>query len=124
MSSKGQGLSLNTIIIAAIVLVVLLILVGMTTGYFGNKWKPAFGRLTETSCRGQDGEEKTACATTEKEVYAAETSEGKKCCAKKSCEELGGNCCGPGSGGYRKIENNYWSCKGNKQQGENCCLPA
>ncbi|MBI2145705.1 hypothetical protein HYU18_05315, partial [Candidatus Woesearchaeota archaeon] len=50
MSSKGQGLSLSTIVIAVIVLIVLVILVMITTGYFGNVFGPTFGELSKTSC--------------------------------------------------------------------------
>lgn len=117
MPSKAQGLSLNTIVIAAIVLIVLLLLVGMVTGYFGNKWKPAFGRLTETSCKGQGGEEKAICAGTEKEIFAAETAEGKKCCAEKSCEERGGICC---TGGTIEKSNDP-GCKAKNPAAPNCC---
>ena len=92
-SSKAQGLSLNTIIIAAIVLVVLLILVGMTTGYFG-KWGLKFGKISDTSCKGQGGEEKPSCdEISEKEIFA-ESAQGQKCCAKKACTEIQGAYCG------------------------------
>ena len=55
MPSKAQGLSLNAIVIAAIVLVVLLVLVGMTTGYFGN-WRGKFKLASATSCSEAGGE--------------------------------------------------------------------
>lgn len=118
ISSKAQGLSLNTIVIAAIVLIVLLLLVGLLTGYFGKQWKPAFGKLSDTSCKGQGGEEKAECGSNEREVYAAEAGPGKKCCAKKTCEEQNGHCCGTQSSDNSKIPEGAWSCSGN---GGACC---
>ncbi len=120
MPSKAQGLSLNTIIIAAIVLIVLLILVGLTTGYFSNKWKPAFGRLTETSCKGGGGTvvaESGYCPSLYKEKTGIfdDVNENQKCCVPWSCEEMYGRCetrCGEG---YSE-EPNY-PCDGNKK----CC---
>lgn len=91
MPSKAQGLSLNTIVIAAIVLIVLLILVGMTTGYFG-KWGGSFGKLSDTSCKGQGGTPKPSCdSAIEKESFG-ETEQNMKCCVKKTCPEADGKC--------------------------------
>jgi len=78
-SKKGQGLSLSTIVIAALVLVVLVILVMLTTGYFG-KWMPSFHTLSNTSCKGTVVDEKADCGPDERENYAAEVTQGKKCC--------------------------------------------
>ncbi len=119
MSSKGQGLSLSTIVIAVIVLVVLIILVMMLTGYFGNRFRPAFGAVSDTSCNGRVIPDAEECnPSTEKSSYAAEVPSGSKCCAKKTCEERGGRCCGTGSG---TIDRNYWSCKDVNGAGPNCC---
>ena len=92
MSSKAQGLSLNTIVIAAIVLVVLLILVGLTTGYF-SKWRTNFGKVSDTSCKGSVVDESAACSTGEKEYFAADVPAGKKCCMNVGCDNLKGTCC-------------------------------
>jgi len=47
MSRKGQGLSLNTIIIAVLVLVILVVLVLIFTGYT-KKWTGDFGTASAT----------------------------------------------------------------------------
>ena len=116
MSRKAQGLSLNAIIIAVIVLVVLIIILGITTGYFG-RWVPKFSNISDTSCKGQGGEEKVSCnPTAEREIYSAQVSSGKTCCAKKTCEDLNGHCCGSGS--FPVIDGGAWSCSG---RGGSCC---
>jgi len=56
MSKKGQGLSLNTVIIAIIVLVVLVVLVMIFTGYFGKIFTP-----TVANCETAGGECATEC---------------------------------------------------------------
>ena len=50
LTKKGQGLSLNTIIIAIIVLIVLVVLVMIFTGYFGKIFTP-----TVQNCATQGG---------------------------------------------------------------------
>lgn len=92
MSRKAQGLSLNTIIIAAIVLIVLLVLVGLLTGYFGNKWKPGFDTLVSTNCKGQTVDESAGCASGYRQDYGAQVAAGKVCCiptssVSSSCKE-------------------------------------
>lgn len=109
MSSKAQGLSLSTIIIAALVLIVLVILVMTTTGFFGNRFNPGFERISDTSCNGRVVDTNAACEASERENYAADVPSGKKCCAKRSCEDLGGHCC---STGLNTISGGAWSCKG------------
>ena len=117
MSRKAQGLSLNAIVIALIVLVVLIILIGLTTGYFSN-WREKFGRVSDTSCKGQGGEEKVSCdPTAEREIYSAQVSSGKTCCAQKSCEAMGGSCCTGGT----IIRNNDPGCKAVNSFAPNCC---
>ena len=92
MSRKAQGLSLNAIVIALIVLVVLIILIGLTTGYFSN-WREKFGRVSDTSCKGQGGQEKASCdPAIEQEILHAQVANGMMCCAQKSCEGMGGQC--------------------------------
>ncbi len=87
MSSKGQGLSLNTVIIAALVLVVLLILLGITTGYFG-KWTDDFKKLSETSCAGNGGKvvsESEVCNSPYKDSISVaydDVNPDQKCCLK------------------------------------------
>ena len=95
MSRKAQGLSLNTIIIAAVVLIVLIILVGMTTGYF-KKWTPSFTKVSDT-CQGNDGkviEKDVACPAGFKESSTtyADVMEDKKCCTATGCAGFGGRC--------------------------------
>ncbi len=119
MSSKAQGLSLNAVIIAVLVLIVLLVIVGITTGYF-KKWGLQFKAATETSCTGSGGRvvEKTAgCSSSEKEGsrFYEDVKEGKMCCLRETCEELGGHCC---SGGFPLKQEGAWSCK---EKGGNCC---
>ncbi len=80
MSRKAQGLSLNTIIIAAIVLIVLLVLVGLLTGFFGKKFGPDFGKISDTSCKGQTVDEAAGCASGYRQDYAAQVAAGKMCC--------------------------------------------
>ncbi|MBI3037158.1 hypothetical protein HYY73_05430 [Candidatus Woesearchaeota archaeon] len=86
MPSKAQGLSLNTIVIAAIVLIVLLLLVGVTTGYFG-KWGPKFGSVTATSCSEKGGTPTTGDCLLGKAQEASgfyeDVKEGQKCCLKQ-----------------------------------------
>lgn len=118
MPSKAQGLSLNTIIIAAIVLIVLLILVGMTTGYF-SKWKVNFFSASNT-CQGSGGqviEKDQACSSglSESSQSYPDVLGSQKCCAKKTCEDLNGHCCG---GGFPLIKDGAWSCAG---KGGFCC---
>jgi hypothetical protein len=50
MSKKGQGLSLNTIIVAIVVLIVLVVLIMIFTGYFGSRFTPEV-----TSCANSGG---------------------------------------------------------------------
>ncbi|MBI2550296.1 hypothetical protein HYV83_03905 [Candidatus Woesearchaeota archaeon] len=94
MPSKAQGLSLNTIIIAALVLLVLLILVGMTTGFFGKKFGPDFDKLSSTDCKGKVVTESQGCAADERQDYAAQVDKGKMCCINIGCKPW--TCAGPG----------------------------
>lgn len=93
MPSKAQGLSLNTIIIAAVVLIVLLILVGLLTGFFGKKFGPDFRRLSDTSCNGEQIEQSQTCPAGTTESYAKEVQAGKKCCQRPGCGEVSSTAC-------------------------------
>ncbi len=120
MTSKGQGLSLNTIVIAAIVLIVLLIIVGMITGYFG-PWKKTFGKVTDVSCAGQGGKPATGCdeASGEKEIIA-EVSQGEVCCKKvrETCGDKGGRCFAASPSCPVPIREGDWSCPSDTPK---CC---
>lgn len=113
MSSKAQGLSLNTIVIAAIVLVVLLLLVGMTTGYFGS-WRLKFGSASATSCSEVGGTPTTGDCELQKQVaggFFEDVKEGQKCCFTKACgSELGAKCKSPCSSADR-VPAGDWSCQ-------------
>lgn len=87
MSSKAQGLSLNTIIIACLVLIVLVVLVMILTGYMGKVWKPGLASATDT-CQGAGGKiidkGKSSCGTgytlSSGKFYQDFTEEGQQCC--------------------------------------------
>ena len=67
MLKKAQGLSLNTMVIAAIVLIVLIVLVGIFTGYFGD-FVPSLKAASERSC--PEEQIKDECdSETEKQVF-------------------------------------------------------
>lgn len=90
-SRKGQGLSLNTVIIGILVLLVLFILVGIMTGYF-SQWTDKFKRTSATSCSELGGKVIDSSAKCSDEysdagAYYEDTGEGKKCCRPKSCGE-------------------------------------
>lgn len=99
---SAQGLSLNTIIIGAIVLVVLMVLVTVFSGFFGNRFTPGFAEATEQRCEGE-GYTTTMpeCGPTVdfnyEQVYArfaeGAVPAGKVCC-KSSCDASGGECVG------------------------------
>lgn len=83
MHSKAQGLSLNTMVIAGIVLVVLLVIIALFTGFFSN-FTPDFKASLEKSCEGEDYSIKSSCDTsTERQVvgrFKPELPEGQVCC--------------------------------------------
>ena len=120
MSSKAQGLSLNAIIIAVIVLVVLLIILGITWGYFGKRWVPGFSNVSDTSCGSQGGQAKASCdASTENEIFTAQVAAGQKCCAGKTCEDMGGICCIRSS--LPLLRSKDPGCKAKDVNIPNCC---
>ncbi len=81
---KGQGLSLNTVVIAALVLVVLLITLAIIKGTSG-KVLPFFGKQTECqsrggSCASESGPE----MCTNISVYGLDCKDPKPVCCIKS----------------------------------------
>ena len=81
-TKKGQGLSLNTIIIAIIVLIVLVVLVMIFTGYFGKIFTPAV-----KSCATQGGACVAKCNEGSYGSPLSGTSDcptGTACCSKVS----------------------------------------
>ena len=85
---KGEGLALNTIVIAAIALIVLLIIIGIITGTAG-KVIPFFGK--QSDCSGRGGECKASsivCDEKAAPVYGLKDCDAKKppapvCCVKQ-----------------------------------------
>jgi hypothetical protein len=92
LQTKAQGISINTIIVAAIALIVLIILIAVFTGRMG--W---WGRDITTAQQGQlctsaIGEEKNVCALDEEQVIG----NFKRCTATDKtdgCLEPGQICC-------------------------------
>lgn len=108
VTKKGQGLSLNTIIIAIIVLIVLVVLVMIFTGYFGKIFTPSV-----KSCATQGG----ACVDKCNEgSYGARiaggdcsTAPGTTCCSKVKDIGFGVD-----------IKDQAESCEGPQGQGGSC----
>jgi hypothetical protein len=119
LSSKGQGLSMNTIIIGALVLIVLIILVGITTGYLGN-WRDKFASATATTCEEAGGQvfDSDTCSGGKKKAsgFYENVKSGQVCCLSASCNDLrDANCkseCGLGE------TPNAATCSGNRV----CCI--
>ena len=92
MQKKAQGLSLNTVVIAAIVLVVLAVLIGIFSGGLG-KFREGFDANRETSCP----EAKPQCDSDERRLlgnFQPRLEPGDVCCRPVTCGELGGKCMG------------------------------
>ena len=83
MNKKAQALSLHTIIIAGIALIVLVVLVGIFTGYFG-KFTPSVLEAMERTC--EPSNIKSECdPENEKELvgkFNPPLGSGQKCCKK------------------------------------------
>lgn len=77
-TKKGQGLSLNTVIIAIIVLVVLVVLVMIFTGYFGKVFTPSV-----SSCATQGG----ACVVKAADCKGAFNEQEGKYVTTKDCKD-------------------------------------
>ncbi len=89
-SKKAQGISVNTIIIAAIALVVLVVVIAIFTGYFsgfGGQVDDVTQTCSEfTSPSGDQGTWKEECGETERAVLGAKDAPshpGMKCCVPK-----------------------------------------
>ncbi len=126
---SAQGLSLNTIVIGAIVLIVLMVLIGIFTGYFG-KFTPGFRAASEQKCdAGKGFEVKSECdELTEKEVvgnFGKDFPQGQKCCKKVtvSCDGGGIACRRVCLSGETKLDKNIngleYVCN---VPGEICCF--
>ena len=130
MTKKAQGLSLNTIIIAALVIIVLLVLIGIFNGYFG-KWVPQFLGTTAQKCEGDlhAVDEGTGCAKDERQLFGnfGDTLKtGQVCCKKALCGEKVGTSCsvscttfdGTFDSGERRPDNPALGCTANRYH---CC---
>lgn len=83
MTKKAEGLALNTIVIAAIALIVLLIVIGVIYGT-GNKVLPFFNK--QSDCVGSDKVcQKEADSCDGAKIYGLKCpSESPVCCVKKT----------------------------------------
>jgi uncharacterized membrane protein len=85
MKRKAQGLSLNTIIIAAIVLIVLIVLIAVFTGkinIFGDSYADADDKAKQKVCLtqgGRCGTEETCNSEIKKDDFV-DCAEGQICC--------------------------------------------
>lgn len=85
-SSKGQGLSLNTIIIAILVVLVLVVLVAVFVGRIGNTEEQL------QSCGAYGGQcSDDACGGSFTDVDAKGCGTNQKCCVRKGIDALLGN---------------------------------
>jgi len=87
-SKKAQGLPMNAIVIAAIVLIVLVVLIMIFTGSMG-KWLEdlKIAREAKNCTTGYKGNWKAECDQGEIPVYNvgdADTNPGKTCCVKST----------------------------------------
>ena len=130
MKKNAQGLSLNTVVIASIVLIVLVVLVGIFTGHIGG-WIGKIGDATKKTCSAD--QIKPSCnLELETQVFGdLKDSEGNAiegvCCRPKTCLEIGGECVGSGdcssrSGGTanRLDQGDKW-CKEKSGSTPECC---
>ena len=125
MSKSAQGLSLSTIVIGAIVLIVLVVLVGVFSGFFGNRFVPGFSAATEQKCENVKDE---CDELTEEEVFGnfgRDLPQGQKCCRKLTvlCEGPGIACKTACESGESKLDKNIdgldYVCQDTKKY---CCL--
>ena len=83
-NKKGQGLSLNTIIIASIVLIVLVVLIMIFTGQMGNFIRGLFNESGGKTCEELGGVARCTedmCAITDRIVRPARgLAPGEVCC--------------------------------------------
>jgi len=78
--SKGQGLSITTIIIALIVLVVLVVLVMIFTGYFNRFGDDVEGQSVRECTKIEGAYEKLGFSCGDDALVAAKTRGGHVCC--------------------------------------------
>jgi len=81
---KAQGISINTIIIAAIALIVLVVLIAVFTGRI-SLWGTGLDQAqTGKTCNEQGGAWRVECGPLEKSVYGvftdAKDHQGQQCC--------------------------------------------
>jgi len=89
--NKAQGLSLNTMVMAAIALIILLVLVGIFSGYFGD-FVPKLSAAGERQCSAEGFStplESVGCTEDEQRVYGNfgdNLDDGDICCKDKNFE--------------------------------------
>ncbi|MBI2664920.1 hypothetical protein HYX10_06295 [Candidatus Woesearchaeota archaeon] len=127
MFKKAQGLPLSTMVIAAVVLIVLIILVGIFTGYFG-KFVPGLEAATERTCLGAGiSSDKAECdPETERQIFGnfgSSVPPGNVCCKSLICGDLGGACVVPGSGkcAIEEIKDGTAYCQRSVSADTLCC---
>ena len=79
---KAQGLPLNTIIVAALVLIVLVVLILIFTGQMGD-WIQGIGKSRKDECPDDSTMQEGPCDS-ETQVTVKITPNGKYCCAAKT----------------------------------------
>lgn len=78
---KAQGLSITTIIVAAIALIVLVVLIAIFTGKLG-VWGEKVGVLQQSTCTAQGYQcIDTNCAANQVQVYGFTCEDEKVCCS-------------------------------------------
>jgi hypothetical protein len=87
MKKKAQGISINTIIIAAIALIVLVVLIAVFTGRIGI-WGQNLDDTTNPECKNDEREVKlsSACPITDAVLGKFSDVETGEVCCKKSSE--------------------------------------
>jgi len=81
MDKKGQGISINTIIIAAIALIVLVVLIAIFTGRIGSFGQGVDEATKKIACPGSVVNANQACpAQTSQLVGNYDIQLGQKCC--------------------------------------------
>ena len=127
MKKNAQGLSLNTVVIASIVLIVLVVLIGIFTGHIGG-WIGELGDATKKTCPVD--QKKSSCnLELETQVFGdfGDELEGQVCCKlKTNCEGMGGKCwysttvIACTSSGKRLTQGDDWCEKANSRL-KYCC---
>ena len=96
MQKKAQGLSLNTMVIAAVILIVIVVITAVSYGPLQDFIKD-LKEGSEGECDGTV-RQSTSCPDGEEQVYKnfGKDFEGKACC-RQSCEGSGTGTCVPGN---------------------------